>query len=433
MSFKIKGNTFKTKFLSSLVILMSGTVISQLIALLFAPLLSRLYTPAQMGELGFYMRLTGFISAIATLRYEAALPLPKQDAHSFLLYRLAYRISIIVLAVSALVLIFVLKAGIGIPFSWWFFLLTIMGSACIVIINIGTNWSVRIGKYGMISRQKIINSSLSNLLKWIFSFFQLQTFGLILATFLGYFASSLEFLFDFKKIHRRFNHYISKKKTAALMREHKDFPIVSLPHVFVDNAREMLIATFIFGFYSDMIYGSYNHSYTMLRLPLSLIGVSLGQIFYNRASELYNQQKAMIPLIQKMLLGLVLLSLVPFGLLYFYGTEIFGFVFGSNWLIAGAYSETMSVWLMVNFILTPIAALPMILKKQNIFFLLGIGSSIIQVLPYWALHWAYGNSASVFLLSLQIVSYSQALWLIFTIGLLYYYAQRADQAAGHIA
>ena len=208
---------------------MSGTVISQLIALLFAPLLTRLYTPGQMGELGFYMRLTGFISAVATLRYEAALPLPKQDEHSYLLYRLAYRISFVVLAVSALVLIFVLNAGIGVPFSWWFFLLTIIGSACIVIINIGTNWSVRLGQYGMISRQKIINSSLSNLLKWIFAFFNMQTLGLILATFLGYFASSLEFLFDFKKIHQRFKHYISKKKTTALMREHKDFPIVSSP------------------------------------------------------------------------------------------------------------------------------------------------------------------------------------------------------------
>ena len=433
MRFLFNGNTFKTKFLSSLVILMSGTVISQLIALLFAPLLSRLYTPGQMGELGFYMRLTGFISAVATLRYEAALPLPKQDEHSYLLYRLAYRISFVVLAVSALILIFVLNAGIGVPFSWWFFLFTIIGSACIVIINIGTNWSVRIGQYGMISRQKIINSSLSNLLKWIFAFFHMQTLGLILATFLGYFASSLEFLFDFNKIHKRFKHYISKKKTTALMREHKDFPIVSLPHVFVDNAREMLIATFIFGFYSDVSYGSYNHSYTMLRLPLTLIGVSLGQIFYNRASELYNQQKAILPLIRKLLLGLTLLSFIPFGILFFYGTEIFSFVFGANWEIAGSYSETMSVWLMVNFILTPIAALPMILKKQNVFFLLGIGSSLIQVLPYWILHWAYGNSDAVFLLSLQIVSYTQALWLLVTIGLLYHYAKRADQIAGHRA
>ena len=433
MKFLFNGNTFKTKFFSSLVILMSGTVVSQLIALAFAPILTRLYTPGQMGELGFYMRLTGFISAVATLRYEAALPLPKQDAHSYLLYRLAYRLSFIVLAVSAVILIFILKAGIGVPFSWWFFLFTLMGSACIVLINIGTNWSVRLGQYGMISRQKIINSSLSNVLKWIFALFQFNTFGLILATFLGYLASSLEFLIDFKKIQQRFKHYISKKKTRVLMREHKDFPLVSLPHVFIDNAREMLVATFIFGFYSDVIYGSYNHSYTMLRLPLTLIGVSLGQIFYNQASELYNQQKAILPLIQKMLLGLALFSLVPFGLLFYSGSEIFGFVFGNNWFLAGTYSETMSVWLMINFILTPISALPLILKKQKVFFLMGIGSSIIQVLPFWILHWMKGSSDLAFMQSLQIVAYTQALWLLVTIGLLYYFAKQADLKAGHKA
>lgn len=431
MKLSVNVNSFKTKFFSSLVVLMSGTILSQLIALLFAPLLTRLYTPGEMGELGFYMRLTGFISAVATLRYEAALPLPKQDDHSFLLYRLSYRISFIVLAVSSVILIYVLNAGIGISFTWWFFLLTLMGSACIVLINIGTNWSVRLGQYGMISRQKIINSSLSNFLKWVFALFQLHTFGLILATFIGYLASSLEFLFDFAKIQKRFKHYISKKKTRVLMREHKDFPLVSLPHVFVDNAREMLIATFIFGYYSDMIYGSYNHSYTMLKLPLALIGVSLGQIFYNQASELYNQQKALLPLIKKMLIGLTAVSLVPFGILFFFGSEIFGFVFGSNWFLAGTYSETMSVWLMANFILTPIAALPLILKKQKVFFLLGLGSSFIQVLPFWILHWIQGNSAQTFTLSLQIVSYTQAIWLVFTIGLIYYFAKQADLKAGH--
>ena len=77
-------------FSKSLSVLLSGTIIAQAVGYLIAPILTRLYTTAEMGELGFYMRLTGFISAIATLRYEAALPLPKLDGHSFLLYRLSF-------------------------------------------------------------------------------------------------------------------------------------------------------------------------------------------------------------------------------------------------------------------------------------------------------------------------------------------------------
>ena len=72
----VKGDFFK-----SFTVLMSGTLIAQIIGYAIAPILTRLYTTEEMGELGFYMRLTGFIAAIATLRYEAALPLPLSLIH----------------------------------------------------------------------------------------------------------------------------------------------------------------------------------------------------------------------------------------------------------------------------------------------------------------------------------------------------------------
>jgi O-antigen/teichoic acid export membrane protein len=163
----------------------------------------------------------------------------------------------------------------------------------------------------------------------------------------------------------------------------------------------------------------------MLRLPLMLIGVSLGQLFYNKASELYNQGKSMVPLLNKMLLVLTGLSIVPFSILFFYGEFLFAFVFGKNWALSGSYSETMSVWLMINFILSPIAALPLILSKQKVFFIMGIVSSLIQVIPLWILPMKLGKTQAVFHFSLQIISYTQAAWLLITIGVFYYYALKA--------
>ncbi len=414
-------------FSKSLSILLSGTIIAQAVGYLIAPILTRLYTTAEMGELGFYMRLTAFIAAVATLRYEAALPLPKLDGHSFLLYRLSYRISFIVLMFVSIVFVFMYSSGFADQFSWWFYVLIILSTACIIVVNIGTSWSVRMGQYGMISRQKITNSSVSNALKWAFAYFHFSTFGLILATFIGSFFSSLEFSFHFGKIHQKFKQFISKRKTLVLMKKHREFPILNLPHVFVDNGRDMLIATFIFAYYSESVYGSFNHSYTMLRLPLMLVGVSLGQLFYHRASDSYNAGKSMIPLLNKMLLALSALSIIPFGLLFFYGEPLFAFVFGKDWGLSGSYSETMSVWLMINFILSPIAALPLILRKQNIFFFMGIVSSLIQVIPLWYFPWKYGKTQEVFHTSLQVVSYTQAAWLLVTIIVFYLFALKASQ------
>ena len=208
------------------------------------------------------------------------------------------------------------------------------------------------------------------------------------------------------------------------MLEHKEFPTLNLPHVFVDNGRDMLIATLIFTYYSIGIYGSFNHSYTMLRIPLMLVGVTLGQLFYNKASELYNQKKSIMPLLNKILLLLSALSIVPFSILFFYGEPIFIFIFGPNWGQAGGYSETMSVWLMFNFILSPISVLPLIIGKQKIAFLFGIISSLIQIIPLWLLPMKYGHSEEVFDFTLKIISCSQSAWLAITLVVFYSLAKK---------
>jgi hypothetical protein len=83
------------------------------------------------------------------------------------------------------------------------------------------------------------------------------------------------------------------------------------------------------------------------------------------------------------------------------------------------------VWLLFNFILSPITALPLIIGKQKVAFLFGIISSLIQLLPLWLIPMNYGNSEEVFDFTLQIISYSQAAWLVFTLFVFYSLAKKA--------
>ena len=66
MAFNRISKITKGDFFKSFTVLLSGTLIAQVIGYAIAPILTRLYSTEEMGELGFYMRLTGFISAIAT-------------------------------------------------------------------------------------------------------------------------------------------------------------------------------------------------------------------------------------------------------------------------------------------------------------------------------------------------------------------------------
>jgi O-antigen/teichoic acid export membrane protein len=416
----------KSDYFKSLSVLLSGTLIAQVIGYAIAPLLTRLYSTAEMGELALYMRITGFIAAIATLRYESALPIPKNDGHSYLLYRISLLISFIVLGISSILLISLILAGITPGFSWWYVLLIIFGSAAIVVINIGTNWSVRTGTFSLISRQKIVNSLFSNTLKWGFAYFSMGYFGLIVATFIGYFLSSFEFIFSYRGLKRKYSQLKSRKKTWVLLKDHREFPLLNLPHILVDHGRDILIATLILAYFSESIYGSFSHSYAMLRIPSMLIGVSLSQVFYNQAIKLYNENKRMLPLLKKTIGMLIGISIIPFTILYLFGEPIFAWIFGVNWAEAGSYSETMSFWLMVSFIISPISALPMILKKQKIAFVFGIISALIQIIPLFIIPEIYGKTNEIFILCLQVISYTQAFWFLLVLGIYFIFVSRHD-------
>jgi teichuronic acid exporter len=401
----------QSEFLKSVMVLTSGTVIAQLVGYLFTPILTRIYTTEEMGDMGVYMRAIGFISVLATARYELSLPLPKRDEHAYVLYRISLRIATYMLLATALI------GGIYLlvrPFSWfecWFVLFTLLGSLFMLLINLGTNWAIRTKQFNKISFSKVSNTLSSNVLRWLFGLMGWGSVGLIAATFLGFLFASLSFVLEIFRLDKLYERS-SQQREMALARKYKQFPLVSLPHAMIDLGKDLLVAALIVAFFSRDIFGSFNHSYTILRLPLMLIGASIGQVFFNRCTEMVNLKQDIYPLLQRTMLILLGISIVPFGIVFFAGEPLFAFVFGENWGESGYFSEIMAVWLMFNFVNSPVSSIPLILNRQREFFLLGLISALMQLAAFGLLPIFLGTSKSDFVLILWILSICQAAYML---------------------
>ena len=364
---------------------MTGTAIAQLIAYLIYPVLTRIYTTADMGELGVYTRLVAFIAAIATARYEATLPVAKQDNHAFSLYRLSFRISLIVLTAVFLVGLtyFMLKPY---NFSNYIFLLVSVLSAYVSVwINLGTSWSVRKKLFKQISIQRMVNSVSVNSLRLLFGALNWGAFGLIFGTLLGSFLSIFAFVKTFLSTKKRHASTADLRRMRILAKDYKSYPTIYLPHVLLDLGVDLALAALIVEFYGKGTFGSFSYAYLMLKLPLSLFGQSLGQVFFNKSSELVNQKQSVYPLTLKTLRTLFYLSLVPFTLLFFFGSELFGFVFGERWTEAGRIAEILAPALMLNFIVSPISSLSLVLSKQKLLFGFGMIVAFFQLFNFGVL------------------------------------------------
>jgi O-antigen/teichoic acid export membrane protein len=142
----------------------------------------------------------------------------------------------------------------------------------------------------------------------------------------------------------------------------------------------------------------------VLRLPLMFIGVSIGQVFFNRCSEMINKGEEIYDLLRRTLVLLFGLSIVPFLLVMLFGGPLFELVFGQNWGESGAYSQIMAMWLMLNFVHSPISNIPIILQRQKEYFMFGLISTFIQLAGFGILPLIIGTGREDFIQILWIVS-----------------------------
>jgi O-antigen/teichoic acid export membrane protein len=401
----------KSEFFRSIVVLTSGTIFAQILSYAVTPIITRLFTADDFGEIGMFSRIVTFLTALGTARYELTLPLPKNQNHAFQLFLLSLRIALITVFTTLILgLVYWLLLSRD-TFTLLFVLILCATTFFIVFKNIGINWAIRNKAFKRISMSNILTSLTTNGFKLIAGIVDLGVIGLLFATMLGAVVGAIFFLHDYFINKRNSLYKKSRKKMYVLSREYKEFPYVNLPHTIVDATRELLIAFFVVQIFSQSFFGSYDLSFKMLRLPLILIGVSLGQIFYNKCSSLYANNKSIFPLLKKTTLLLSALSVIPFGVIFLFGEPIFIWVFGQQWGLAGQISEVLAPWLMANFVASPISTLPMILGKQVLFFWLGMLSTIIQLVGFGLVPLVFLKGEPNEIELITWISYSMALFL----------------------
>jgi len=426
MVFQRIKNMKNSDFIKSLTVLLTGTLIAQFIGYALAPVISRQFSPTEMGEFGMFQRWVVLFATIATARYEFSLPLPKRDEHSFQLYRLALFSTMVTLGITLVgFLIYGLYIEKAVGFALWALVL-VFSTAALVFFNLGTNWAIRHKEFKRISFSKMTNSLSLNVARVLSGFFHMGKWGLFLSFLLSLIIGAAHFLKDFFHWNKKPTTSLSKKKMMSLARTYKDFPLINLPHALSDNLREVLVALILIEVFSEQIFGSYDHTFRMLRLPVMIIGASISQILFNRISSFRLEKKLLMPTVSKVFLSLFALSIVPFTIIYFFGQHLFVFVFGDQWLESGKLSEIMAPWLMLNFISSPLTIIPLVLEKQKMFFFISISGSILQVAGFLILPNLFNAHPDGMYSVFQIVTWTQVFIAILTMVYIFSIIKKED-------
>jgi O-antigen/teichoic acid export membrane protein len=364
----------KSEFSRNVLTLMTGTTIAQSIPIAISPILTRIYTPEDFGLFALFMAITSIFASITNGRYGAAIMLPRYEKDAINILALGFIITVIVSSILFILVYFFNTYFTGILKNeeigvWLYFMpITVFFTG---FFNLLVGYNNRKKQYKDIANANILKSIVLVIIQLIIGFVKNGASGLILGQIISNIFVNMKLLKNIIK-NKELLSNINVIRIIANAKRYKKFPIYSLPAILANTLSHQLINIFISSFYTISTLGFYALVQRVLGVPTSLIGSSIGRVFFQEATKEKQRTGLAIITFKNIILKLILISSVLFGLFYFIAEDIFAFLFGEEWRVAGSYAQIATPMFAVRFVVSVVSPIDSIMEKQNIFLIFNI-------------------------------------------------------------
>jgi O-antigen/teichoic acid export membrane protein len=359
----------KRPFVRNLLLVMSGTVVAQLIAVAFLPLLSRIYSPAVYGVFGVCTAIVGVLGGISTLRYESAVMLPKSESDGLNVLAVAISVSgfVAVLTVPGMLLFGEpLSRFVETPqlttWSWllgiWMFLSAVSQSLA--------QWCIRMKEFRRTAAAQVVRSLVGPGVQLVAGLLGSGVTGLIAGAVVSELSVTCVLGSYVASGRRRILlRSVGLGRMWALAKEYRDFPFFMTPQGLMNSFSNSLPPFLLTYFFGPATTGHYCFGLRLIQWPMSLILGGLRQVLLQKATEVFHQEGDTFRLFRSVtlgLLGIMACAFVPFEVL---AVPLISFVFGDQWITAAVYAKWLVLWFGIVFANLPASIFAMLYRKQK--------------------------------------------------------------------
>jgi O-antigen/teichoic acid export membrane protein len=399
-------------FASNVLMMMTGTAMAQAVPLLISPILTRLYRPEDFGVLALYMAITSVLSVIAAGRYELAVILPEKEDDAVNIMILALFLSLII--GSALCILVIVFNGELTSFfgnkeiSFWLYFVPASVSVT-GVYNTFYYWSTRKLQYRQLVLSKISQTTSMGAVNLLMGFKGFGASGLVTGGIAGQITSAGVMGFQIWKEDKGKSRFCNAEGMKNQLRRYKNFPLYSIPAGLMNVLSNQIPIYVLSIYFGGAVVGFFALTQRVLGAPISLISASILDVFKQRASNDYVTYGNCRDIFIKALVGLLVVSIIPFALFYYGAPKIFEIIFGKDWIIAGEYAQILTIMFFFRFIASPLSFVIYIAEKQKydlIWQSLLFGATVVSMFAG-----VYLNNVKIALLCFSL-SYS-ALYVIY--------------------
>lgn len=351
---KVPGGAFAR----GVVTLASGTAIAQLLLVLAVPLLTRLYTPADYGVLAVYASTITVLVVVASLRYEAAIPLPEDDLVAGSLLALTFTFLAVTATVVGVLIwllgdafVLAMKVPALGPYRW-LILAGFLGAGTYQAL---TYWAIRRHDFARVARTRLTLGAGQVITQVALGLAHTGAPGLLVGDVVGRVVGGGGLAF-FAVRDRPLAH-VTRTSLLAVAVRYRRFPLLTTWSGLLNVASLQLPSIVFAASFGAAAAGLYALSFKTLLLPTMLVSQAVGQVFLSRAAAVVREPERLRQLTERTALVLFGVGLPVFAAVALGGPRIYATLMGSQWEQAGRYAQVLAPWFVVWCVSNPLSGL----------------------------------------------------------------------------
>ena len=357
MMLKILRHFQNSEMLFNFKVLITGSLLSQFLMIAASPFIFRLYGPEELGIFALFISIVTVITPVISGGYHLAIVPAKKNNDADDLFVLSIYVTFVASAILLLFLFF-FEDPIKIIFNArklniWFY--AIPFAICLQSLNlIIVSYANRYKDYKLIANISVIRSFFYIVFVISFGFLGLSNSGLFFSELLASIIIIIFVIIFYKKLFIKIN-YKNKSKLKFIKKKYINFPIFTFVPVILNNLTALMPIFFLTKFFSDLFVGYYFFALKVIYYPISFISSAISTLYFKKTSELINQEKDVKPYFVKIIFILIGVIIIPAITIFLFGPELFTFIFGKNWKVAGEYAQILMPAIALIFVVSSLS------------------------------------------------------------------------------
>ena len=357
MFLKIVKNFFLTNFVKDVGLLLTGSSAAQVIALLFAPILTRLYEPSHFAIYALFMAFLNSLSPGISGRYEIAIAIAPSHKESISLTNVAILVTTGLSGFAFLVFLFfdaqihsILNSD---TLGNWFYVVPV-ALFLIGVNEIMKRYSNSQKHYKAISYISFLQTTMATFGACIFSLIGLTEVGLLLSFLLAIVFSTFFYFYHYRNDFSFSGLKISGSQYQLAVK-YRQFPLLNAPASLLNGVTLALPVFFLARDYPQAIVGYYALIIRVAAAPLSLISGAVSLVHLRAIADMTQSSSRVFGYMAKLTFFLSMFAGIPGVFLFITGPDLFALIFGETWRPAGEILRIIIPAIVVQFVVSTLS------------------------------------------------------------------------------